>query len=96
MPLEELSHRERAILRAVGRGRAETTCSSEPDLFVDGLACCHQNTVRELAHRGLFTAAAAGARGCRVPAKLTAAGYRAIGFRVISRAAEPGPGSAAA
>src|SRR5690606_22949569 len=45
-PGEQLNHRERATLRAVARGGAEITLSAEPDLFIDGLACCDQITVR--------------------------------------------------
>ncbi|HKS43566.1 MAG TPA: hypothetical protein VJT49_00355 [Amycolatopsis sp.] len=70
----ELNHRERATLRAVAAGRAEITCSSEPDLFFDGLACADQTTARRLANLGLVAPARTGHPGERVPAVLTDAG----------------------
>lgn len=75
---EELNYRERATLRAVALGRAEITCSSEPDLFVDGLACCDQSTVHRLARLGLIEPTAAGRPGQRVPARITALGRSAL------------------
>src|SRR6187399_920259 len=66
----ELNHRERATLRAVATGRAEMTCSSEPDLFLDGLACCDQTTAHRLANLGLIAPARRGAPNERVPALL--------------------------
>lgn len=70
----ELNHRERATLNAVATGRAEMTCSSEPDLFFDGLACCDQTTARRLANRGFIAPARPGLPHERVPALLTEAG----------------------
>lgn len=67
-----VSRRDRAILRAVAAGRAEMTCSCEPDLFIDGLCCCDQSTAHRLAHDGLIAPAAL--TGSRVRAVLTAAG----------------------
>lgn len=67
----ELNNRERATLRAVGLGRAEITCSTEPDLFIDGLACCDQFTAHRLAHLRLVIPLRAGRTGERVPALLT-------------------------
>lgn len=75
----ELNHRERATLLAVAQGGAELTCSCEPDLFVDGLACCDQTTVHRLARAGLIAPAHPGTPGGRVPAVLTDAGKRALG-----------------
>ena len=49
-----LNRRALAMLRAVGAGRAELTCSCEPDLRVDGLPCCDQATAHELARAGLI------------------------------------------
>ncbi|KAA9165721.1 hypothetical protein FPZ12_004320 [Amycolatopsis acidicola] len=70
----ELNHRELALLRAVASGRAEITCSSEPDLFFDGLACCDQACARTLATRGFIAPARSGEPWERVPAALTPAG----------------------
>jgi hypothetical protein len=82
MPTEtELNHRERATLRAVAAGHAEITCSSEPDLFVDGLACCDQACAHRLANLGLIAPADDGRPGERVPARLTEAGRRALAPR---------------
>ncbi|MGW4485189.1 hypothetical protein ACWEOE_15290 [Amycolatopsis sp. NPDC004368] len=74
----ELNHRERATLGAVASGRAEISCSCEPDLFVDGLSCCDQATTRRLVRRGFIEAAVEGPCGGRVPAVLTAAGMVAL------------------
>lgn len=70
-----LSCRVLAMLRAIAVGRAEMTCSSEPDLFIDGLACCDQSTAHALAHHGLIRPARPDLIGKRVPVRLTAAGY---------------------
>jgi hypothetical protein len=75
-----LNNRERATLRAVARGDAEITCSCEPDLFIDGLACCDQATVHHLAKRGYIAAARGGRPGERVPARITEAGRLALGL----------------
>ncbi|MER6901379.1 hypothetical protein [Amycolatopsis sp. NPDC000740] len=34
------THRQLAVLRAAAAGHVEMTCSREPHLYVDGLACC--------------------------------------------------------
>ncbi len=70
--------RTRAVLRAIAAGRAELTVSSEPDLYVDGLAFCDQFTARLMAHSGLIAPARPGERGHRVPAALTPAGRQAL------------------
>ena len=74
----ELNHRERATLRAVATGRAELTCSREPDLFIDGLAVCDQPCARRLANLGLIATARSGRPGERVPATVTRAGEAAL------------------
>jgi hypothetical protein len=74
-----LSRRAIAMLKAVGDGRAELRCSCEPDLRVDGLSCCDQNTAHDLARAGLVRAAVAVAPGQWSPAELTDAGHRALG-----------------
>ena len=84
-PMSALNHRALAMLRAVDEGRAELTCSREPDLFIDGFACCDQFTAHLLAHDGLIEPAQAGQYGQRVPATLTAAGLAAL---------EPAPAAA--
>ncbi|MEV0702299.1 hypothetical protein AB0I53_30895 [Saccharopolyspora sp. NPDC050389] len=73
-----LNHRQLAMLRAVAGGRAEITCSCEPDLYVDGLPCCDQGSARELVQTGLLRAAPPGARGRRVAAALTDLGRAAL------------------
>src|SRR2546423_13450174 len=77
-PRDGLNHRALAMLRAVVEGRAELSCSQEPDLFVDGVPCCDQFTAHVLAHDGLIEPAYTGDVGQRVPATLTAAGLAAI------------------
>jgi hypothetical protein len=75
---ERLNHRTLAMLRAVDEGRAELTCSREPDLFIDGVACCDQFNAHLLAHDGLIRPARDGHLGQRVPAILTSDGLAAI------------------
>jgi len=72
---ESLTHRDRAILRAVAGGTAEMSVSSEPDLYVDGRFCCDQLAARRLAHAGLIAGARPGPRGPGGPARLTEAGH---------------------
>ncbi|GAA4553909.1 hypothetical protein [Amycolatopsis samaneae] len=76
--IAELNHRERATLKAVAGGHAEISCSSEPDLFIDGLACCDQPTAHRLARLGFVEPARAGKWGERVPALLTDKGTSAL------------------
>ena len=72
-----LSHRDRAILRAVGRGSAEIVVGAEPDLFLEGRCCSDQIAAHHLVRAGLIVAAAPGAVGQRVAARLSAAGEQA-------------------
>lgn len=75
-----LNNRERATLKAVGQGRAEITCSCEPDLFVDGVPCCDQFTAHRLARFALVIPLYAGRTGERVPAVLTDAARSVLGL----------------
>lgn len=70
----DLPRRALSMLRAVAIGRAEMTCSCEPDLYIDGLACCDQMTARFLVRTELICPARPGAIGQRVPVRLTTAG----------------------
>jgi hypothetical protein len=70
----ELSVRDRAILRAVERGRAELVWGSEPDLYLDGRSCCDQSAVHRLVRAGLIAPATEGTVGQRIPAVITTAG----------------------
>jgi len=74
----ELSHRARALLRAVAAQRVVMSCSCEPDLFIDGVACCDQVTAHALARNGFIRPTVIGVVGGRVPAELTEAGRDAI------------------
>jgi hypothetical protein len=74
----EMSHRDLRLLQAVADGRIECTGSVEPDFFVDGVACCDHMAARALARTGLIHAAAVGARGPRLPVRLTAEGRDAL------------------
>lgn len=74
----ELNNRERATLRAVGRGRAEIICSCLPDLFIDGLACCDQFTAHRLARLSLIVPQRSGRLGERVPAMLADAAHAVL------------------
>ncbi|HEX6346620.1 hypothetical protein [Umezawaea sp.] len=62
------SHRDIALLRAVAAGRVTMAPGSEPDLFVDGIACCDQVAATRLARIGLVEPAGPAALGHRVPA----------------------------
>jgi hypothetical protein len=78
-PLPEgLNHRALSMLRAVVAGRAQISCSTEPDLFIDGVPCCDQYTAHLLAHAGLIEPVRQGAVGKLVPAALTDAGEAAL------------------
>jgi hypothetical protein len=55
-------------------GRGQISCSSEPDLFVDGVPCCDQFTAHALTHDGLIRPGRLGLVGQRIPATLTGAG----------------------
>ncbi|CRK55976.1 hypothetical protein [Alloactinosynnema sp. L-07] len=73
----ELSHRALAMLRAVAAGRAQISCSREPDLYIDGVPCCDQFSAHVLTHDG-FIAASEGPFGRLVPAVLTNEGIAAL------------------
>ncbi len=77
MIMNELTGRQRSLLRAVAAGRCELTCSQEPDMFVDGLFCCDQLSARQLV-RARLVAGAASAPGERAPAALTDDGWTAL------------------
>jgi hypothetical protein len=63
-----LSHRDRAVLRAVAEGRCEIAGSA---LFVDGLCCADQFAGLRLRTAGLISARPG-------PAALTDAGYEML------------------
>lgn len=73
-----LNRREQALLNAVAVGRGELTVSCEPDLFIDGVACCDQPTAHHLARTGYIQAADAPGIGPRTTAVLTARGRAAL------------------
>jgi hypothetical protein len=72
--ISTLTHRDRAILRAVAVGTAELVAGAEPDLYLDGLACSDQFAAHRLVHDGLITAAGPAGTGHRVAAELTTDG----------------------
>jgi hypothetical protein len=75
---EALNNRAISMLRAVVAGRAQISCSSEPDLFIDNMPCCDQYTAHMLAHAGLIEPASEGGVGELVPAQLTTDGEAAL------------------
>lgn len=85
----QLSHRAIAMLRATAAGRAELTCSCEPDLRVDSLPCCDQVTARFLFHSGLVQRAAGGTTGQWMTARLTPAGENALALADTVRRHDP-------
>lgn len=77
-PAAALSHRDRAILRAVEVGTAELLAGVDPALFLDGRCCSDQVAARHLAATGLIIAAGDAAVGQRVRARLSPAGRRVL------------------
>jgi hypothetical protein len=69
-----LSHRDRAILRAVAAGRCEFSAAAWGSLTIDGICCSDQFVGLRLARAGLI--AAAGSRSG--PARLTESGQALI------------------
>lgn len=82
-----VNHRMLAMLRAVAAGRGRVSCSSEPDLFIDGVSCGDQFAAHALAHQGLVRAARPGLPGELVPAILTSAGQEVVAARQQHHAA---------
>lgn len=82
-----LNNRERAALQAIMLGAAEITCSQEPDLFIDGLACCDQFTAHRLARLALVVPLRAGRPGERVPALLTEHARAVLGLPALEGSA---------
>ncbi|MDT7781601.1 MAG: hypothetical protein QOF58_20 [Pseudonocardiales bacterium] len=68
MTASSLTHRDRAVLRAVADGRCEISGSS---LLVDGLCCADQVAGLRLRTAGLIST-------CPGPAALTSAGYEIL------------------
>lgn len=54
--VSQSNHRNLAVLRAVAAGRAEVSCSCEPDLLIDGLPCCDHAVAGQLTRAGLLAA----------------------------------------
>ena len=78
---DQLTGRDRAILRAVAGGAAELSGGTEPDLFLDGRCCCDQLAAHRLFRLGLIApAVAAGPVGQRVPARVTPDGWALIAW----------------
>jgi hypothetical protein len=65
-----LSHRDRAVLRAVAAGRCEISDLVAVSLVIDGMSCCDQLVGPRLARAGLI--ATSGTRPG--PARLTPSG----------------------
>jgi hypothetical protein len=65
-----LSHRDRAVLRAVRAGRCLVSGSAAALLVIDGVGCCDQFVASRLVQAGLI--ATPGPRPA--PARLTASG----------------------
>lgn len=84
MSTTPLTHRAIAVLRAVAADRAEMTCSCWPSLRIDGLPCCDQQTVRELAVAGLIQPAGRSPAGEWVRAELTMRGRTTLHLPVAA------------
>lgn len=66
----KLSHRDRAVLRAVAAGRCKVAADVGVQLVIDGLYACDQFVGTRLSEAGLIAA-----DGCRpAPARLTPSG----------------------
>jgi hypothetical protein len=83
---EQLTGRERAILRAVAAGGAELTGGSEPDLLLDGRYCCDQGAVHRLVRAGLIAPVGGGVVGDRFPARVTGAGLAGLAGGAVAAA----------
>ena len=67
--LSTLTHRDRAIQRAVAAGSAQLVAGAEPDMYLDGRACSDQFAAHRLVHAGLIAAI-----GPRAPANTSPLG----------------------
>ena len=67
--LSSLSHRDRAVLRAVAAGRCQISAGAGASLIIDGIRCCDQLVGPRLIKAGLIAAVAR-----RGPARLTDSG----------------------
>jgi hypothetical protein len=81
---DQLSDRARNMLRAVRDGRGRLALGSEPDLYVDGIPCCDQQTVHALVKRGFLRPAGPGRPGELVAAALTAAGRAVLAPMLVN------------
>ena len=66
-----LSHRDRAVLRAVAAGRCLISGGATVALLIDGLGCCDQFVASRLIEAGLIAAPGSHAE----PAQLTETGH---------------------
>jgi len=73
-----LSHRDRAILRAVGAAQARFTGGAAPALLIDGRWCCDQHAAHLLTVTGLIAPTRPAIPTTSAPAVLTAAGRAAL------------------
>lgn len=90
------SPRTRAMLAAVADGRAEASDSCEPDMFIDGLACCDQTLAHTLTHAGFIRPIGPTTPSGRRALTLTAQGVAALAQQAgplvgwhVARLAEP-------
>ncbi|WP_157361968.1 hypothetical protein [Haloechinothrix halophila] len=90
------SPRTRAMLAAVADGRAEVSDSCEPDMFIDGLACCDQALAHTLTHAELIRPIGPATPSGRHAVTLTARGVASLAQqagplvgRHVARLAEP-------
>ena len=56
MSVTSLTHRDRAVLRAVAAGRCEISLGAGCPLTIDGVSCCDQFVGPRLSQAGLITA----------------------------------------
>lgn len=75
MNTEQLTGRDRALLRAVDAGRCDLVGGAAPEIRVDGRWYCDQLRAHDLLVAGFLTAIKATGRG---PAALTTTGRRAL------------------
>jgi hypothetical protein len=78
MYADNLTGRDRALLRAVAAGRCDIAPIGVPDLRVDGRWFCDQPRAHALLAAGLLARAGSGARGAPAAAQLTRAGRAAL------------------
>jgi hypothetical protein len=90
--LSVLTHRDRAIQRAVAAGSAQLVAGAKSDMYLDGRACSDQFAAHRLVRAGLIAAIGPARTGQHIAARLTAVGAALLGMTVGNEKRRPGRG----